>query len=262
MISDGDFLRISYTAKLEDGTVVDTTDEEVAKEHGIFNENARYGDIYLVVGKGHVLPGLEEDIRGKEVGYKGVVEVPPEKAFGEYNPDYKDTFSITRFRERPEVGQRVRIGDKYGTVERIVGRRVIVDFNHPLAGKKIIFEYEIREKLEKPEDKIRALFVIHAGIDVKDVKVEDGKAIVEVSSDAYLNQLFLIGRYRVVKEVFDSLEDVKEIEIVERFERESEIVKLSEELKEGEKGEGEEGSDTEEQVKEEQAGKIEEGSED
>ncbi len=230
MISDGDFIRLSYTAKLEDGTVVDTTDEEVAKEHDIFNENARYGDIYLVVGKGHVLPGLEEDIKGKEVGYKGTVEVPPEKAFGEYNPELKDTFSVNRFKERPEVGQRVRIGDKLGTVERIVGRRVIVDFNHPLAGKKIIFEYEIKEKLEKPEDKIKALFVIHTGIDAKDVKIEDGKAVVEVSSDVYLNQVFLIGRYRAVKEIFEAT-DVDEIEIVEKFEREHELLKLGEEIK-------------------------------
>jgi len=230
MISDGDFIRLSYTAKLEDGTVVDTTDEEVAKKHDIFNENARYGDIYLVVGKGHVLPGLEEDIKGKEVGYKGTVEVPPEKAFGEYNPELKDTFSVNRFKERPEVGQRVRIGDKLGTVERIVGRRVIVDFNHPLAGKKIIFEYEIKEKLEKPEDKIKALFVIHTGIDAKDVKIEDGKAVVEVSSDAYLNQVFLIGRYRAVKEIFEAT-DVNEIEIVEKFEREHELLKLGEEIK-------------------------------
>lgn len=232
MISEGDFIRISYTAKLEDGTIVDTTDEEVAKEHGIFNENARYGDIFLIVGKGHVLPGLEEDIKGKEVGYKGTVEVPPEKAFGEYDPELKDTFSVNRFKDKPEIGQRVRIGDRLGTVERIVGRRVIVDFNHPLAGKTIIFDYEIKEKLEKPEEKIKALFVIHTGIDVKDVKIEDKKAIVEVSSDAYLNQMFLIGRYRAVKEAFEVV-DVGEIEIVEKFEREHELLKLGEEIKEG-----------------------------
>lgn len=254
MISDGDFIRLSYTAKLEDGTIVDTTDEEVAKEHGIYNENARYGDIYIVVGKGHVLPGLEEDIKGKDVGYKGTVEIPPEKAFGEYNPDLKDTFSVNRFKERPEIGQRVRIGDRIGTVERIVGRRVIVDFNHPLAGKKIIFDYEIKEKLEKPEDKIKALFVIHTGIDVKDVKIEDGKAIVEVSSDVYLNQVFLIGRYRAVKDIFENTE-VKEIEIVERFEREQELLKLGEEIKgaeeeaekEGESGEEEEQTEEKEE---------------
>ncbi len=233
MISDGDFIRLSYTAKLEDGTIVDTTDEEVAKEHGIYNENARYGDIYIVVGKGHVLPGLEEDIKGKEVGYKGTVEIPPEKAFGEYNPDLKDTFSVNRFKERPEIGQRVRIGNRIGTVERIVGRRVIVDFNHPLAGKKIIFDYEIKEKLEKPEDKIKALFVIHTGIDVKDVKIEGEKAIVDVSSDVYLNQVFLIGRYRAVKDIFEST-DVKEIEIIERFARDQELLKLGEEIKEAE----------------------------
>jgi len=233
MISDGDFVRLSYTAKLEDGSVVDTTDENVARENGIFNENARYGDIYIIVGKGHVIPGLEEDIRGKEVGYKGTVEVPPEKAFGEYNPELKDTYSINRFRERPEIGQRVRIGDRIGRVERIVGRRVIVDFNHPLAGKKITFEYEIKDKLEKPEDKIKAIFVIHTGIDVKHVRIEDGKAVVEVPSDAYLNQIFLIGRYRAVKDIFEHT-DVKEIEIVEKFEREQELLKLSEELKKGE----------------------------
>ncbi len=239
MITKGDFVRISYTAKLEDGTVIDTTSEEVAKEYGIYSENARYGDIYLIVGEGHVVKGLEEDIEGKEVGYKGVVTVPPEKAFGEYDPENKDTFSITRFAEKPEVGQRVRIGNRVGTVERIVGRRVIVDFNHPLAGKSITFEYEIKEKLEKPEDKLKALFVIHTGVDVKDAKVDGKKAVVEVPTDAYLNQIFLIGRYRVAKDAFKYL-DIDELEIVERFMREQEVLKVAEELKE-EKGSEESG---------------------
>jgi len=127
------------------------------------------------------------------------LEIPPEKAFGEYNPELKDTFSINRFKEKPEIGQRVRIGNRIGTIERIVGRRVIVDFNHPLAGKKITFEYEIKEKLERLEDKIRALFVIHTGVDAKEVKIDGDKAAVEVSSDVYLNQIFLIGRYRASK---------------------------------------------------------------
>uniref|UniRef100_A0A7J2TJE3 Peptidyl-prolyl cis-trans isomerase n=1 Tax=Archaeoglobus fulgidus TaxID=2234 RepID=A0A7J2TJE3_ARCFL len=229
MLSVGDFVRISYTARLEDGRVIDTTDAEIAKKEGIFNENARYGDIYAVLGEGHILKGLEEDIIGKEVGYKGVVVVPPEKGFGNYDASKKDTFSITRFKEKPEIGQRVRIGDKIGTVERIVGRRVVVDFNHPLAGKKITFEYEIKEKLEKLEDKLRALFIIHTGFDVKKIVLEGDRATVEVQTDAYLNQLFLIGRYRVVRDAFRLL-NLKEIAIVERFEK-GEVAKAVEEAK-------------------------------
>ncbi len=228
MLSIGDFVRLSYTAKLEDGKVIDTTDAEIAKKEGIFNENARYGDIYIVLGEGHVLKGFEEDIVGKEVGYKGSVVVTPDKGFGEYDPNKKDTFSVTRFKETPQIGQRVRIGDKIGTVERIVGRRVLVDFNHPLAGKKITFDYEIKEKLETTENKLKALFLIHTGVEVKKVVIEADKAIVEVPTDSYLSQLFLIGRYRVVRDAFRLL-NISEIKIVETFERE--VAKAFEEVK-------------------------------
>lgn len=230
MISNGDFIRLSYTAKLETGEVIDTTSAEVAKESGIFNENTRYGDIYAVVGEGHVLKGLDEDLVGKEVGYRGEVKIPPAKAFGEYDPNKKDSFSITKFKEKPEVGQRVRIGDKIGTVERIVGRRVVVDFNHPLAGKNLIFQYEVKEKLEKLEDKLKALFVIHTGLEVKNLAVDGEKATVEVSNEAYLNQLFLLGRYRVVRDAFRLL-NLKEIQIVEKFEKKAEEEKKTEEIK-------------------------------
>ncbi len=64
-IETGDFIRINYTGRLEDGTVFDTTYEEVAKEHGIYDENARYESYVIVVGKGHVVEGLDEDIDRK-----------------------------------------------------------------------------------------------------------------------------------------------------------------------------------------------------
>ncbi len=229
VISKGDFIRVSYTAKLEDGTVIDSTDEEIAKEHDIYNENARYGDIYVVVGEGHVVKGLDEDFEGKEVGYKGEVVVPPEKGFGEYDEDNKEVVSVTRFKEKPYVGQRVKIGEKIGTIERIIGRKAIVDYNHPLAGKNIIFEYEIKEKIEDDVGKVKALFVIHTGKDVE-AEIEDKKVIVEVPRDAYFSQLFLIGKYRAVTDIFKYL-DVDEVLLVEKFEKEAPIRKTVEEIK-------------------------------
>jgi len=228
-IKQGDFIKISYTAKLEDGTVIDTTDEKVAKEYGIYDENGRYGDIVIVVGEGNVVKGLDEQLVGKEVGFKGEIVVPPEKAFGEYDPKKREIVSIRKFPERPKPGQRVRLGNRVGTVERIIGRRVIVDFNHPLAGKTIIFDIEIKEKVEKLEEKIKALFVMYTGLDVE-VEVSDTTARVLIPKGASLNQIFVIGKYDAVSKAFKLL-NIDTIEIVEKFVKEEEN-KLLEAVKE------------------------------
>ncbi|NOY11308.1 MAG: peptidylprolyl isomerase [Archaeoglobi archaeon] len=247
VIKKGDFVKISYTAKLEDGTVIDSTDESVAREHGVYEEGARYGDIVVVVGEGHVLKGLDEDLEGKEVGYKGTVEVPPEKAFGEYDPDNKEVVSITKFSERPVPGQRVRIGEKTGIVEKVIGRRAIVDFNHPLAGKKIIFEYEIKELIDKPEEKVKYLFLIYTGRELVP-EIEDGRVVVEVPRDATFNQYFLLGKFTVVDQIFKHLPEVKEVVFTEKFERPEE--KQETEAKE-ESSEGKEEAQEETEAKEE-----------
>ena len=81
-VQKGDFIKLSYTGKLQNGVVFDTTDANVARENGIYNEKASYGPETVIIGKGYVVAGLDEDIIGKEVGEKGHVEVPPEKGFG------------------------------------------------------------------------------------------------------------------------------------------------------------------------------------
>ena len=238
-IKAGDFIRISYTAKLEDGTVIDATDEEVAKEHGIYNENARYGDIAIVVGEGQVVKGLDEALIGKEVGFKGEVVVPPEKAFGEYDPENKEVVSVTRFKEKPKPGQKVRIGNKIGTVERVIGRRAIIDYNHPLAGKTLIFDVEVKELVEDVAEKVKALFFINTGIDVN-VEVKDKKAIVEVPKGAYFVQNFIIGKFTAIHTIFKYL-DIDEVDLVEKFTKE-EQKSIMEALKEVKSKEAEEES--------------------
>ena len=232
-IAKGDIIRISYTAKLEDGTVIDTTDERIAKEFGIYNEDYRYGDVYVIVGEGNVVKGFDEDLEGKEVGYKGEVVVPPEKAFGEYDPDKVDTISIARLKEKPRVGDRVKVGDRVGVVKRIIGRRAIVDFNHPLAGKTLKFEYEIKEKVEDTAGKIRAIFMIYTGREVN-VKVEGKKAIVEVPRDFHFMPYAPLGKVSALYRIFKYL-DIDEVEIFEVHRREE--VPMFEEVAKEEKAE-------------------------
>jgi len=219
-VRQGDFIKISYTAKLEDGTVIDTTDEKLAKEYGLYDENGRYGDIVIVVGEGNVVKGLDEQLVGKEVGFKGEIVVPPEKAFGKYDPKKRELVSLRKFPERPKPGQRVRIGNRVGTVERVIGRRVLVDFNHPLAGKTIVFEIEIKEKIEDLAEKVKALFVMYTGMDVE-VELSDSLVRVITPKGASLNQIFILGKYDAISKAFKLL-DIEKIEIVERFTKEEE----------------------------------------
>ncbi len=247
-ISKGDIVRISYTAKLEDGTVIDTTDEKIAKEFGIYSEDYRYGDVYVIVGEGNVVKGFEEDLEGKEVGYKGKVVVPPEKGFGEYDPEKVDTISIARLREKPKVGDRVKVGDRIGVVKRIIGRRAVVDFNHPLAGKTLIFEYEIKEKVEDLEGKIKAIFMIYTGREVE-VKVDGKKAIVEVPRDFHFMPYAPLAKVSALARIFKYL-DIDEVEIVERHKRE-EVPRFEEVVEEKEEQKTEE-EKTESEVREEE----------
>ncbi|MHC1570530.1 MAG: FKBP-type peptidyl-prolyl cis-trans isomerase, partial [Methermicoccaceae archaeon] len=94
-------MRISYTGRLDDGKVFDTTDEKIARDEGIYSEHTAYGPDVVIVGAGHVIKGLEEDMVGRDEGYEGEVVVSPEKGFGERNPEMVKVYSITKF-ENPK----------------------------------------------------------------------------------------------------------------------------------------------------------------
>jgi len=226
-IKKDDFVKIGYTARLDDGTVIDTTDAEVAKENDIFNERTDYEDITVIVGERQVLEGLDDALEGKEVGFKGEIEVPPEKAFGIYNPDDKQYISVKKLGEKPQIGQRVELDNRYGIVERIIGRRAIIDFNHPFAGKTITFDVEIKDKIEKLEDKIDALFHIYTAKHV-DVTVNDKKIRVEIPRGASIDQYFMLGKYSAINAIYKHL-DIEEIEIVEIFKKDEKMAKALEE---------------------------------
>ncbi|PSP96092.1 hypothetical protein BRC78_00295, partial [Halobacteriales archaeon QH_8_68_33] len=95
----GDFVTIAYTARtVEDGTLVDTTDPEVAEEEGV-GEDQEFAPRTIVIGEGHVFGAVEDDLVGKEVGDTGTVTVAAAEAFGEFDEDEVRTISTDRIPE-------------------------------------------------------------------------------------------------------------------------------------------------------------------
>ncbi|MCA6213353.1 peptidylprolyl isomerase [Thermococcus sp. 101 C5] len=281
-VAKKDVIRLHYTGKIkETGEIFDTTYEDVAKEAGIYNEKGIYGPVPIAVGAGHVIKGLDEALEGLEVGKKHTIELPPEKAFGKRDPKLIKTFTIGQFRRQgiyPFPGLDVEIETDSGT--KLKGRiisvssgRVRVDFNHPYAGKTVIYEVEILEKIDDPIEKVKALIELRIPrIDFEKVQIEVGENDVKIDfgEQAIDPRTLVLGEILLESDLkflgYEKIEfkpsveellkppEAKMEEEIEEAEAKEEVEEKTEEKAEETKEETEETTET---VKEEKAEKQE-----
>ncbi|GAB3663956.1 FKBP-type peptidyl-prolyl cis-trans isomerase [Halopiger thermotolerans] len=166
-LQEGDFVEIEYTAYTVDGDqLVDTTDPEVAEEEGVDDQGQEFKPRTIVLGEGHIFEAVEDDIVGSEPGDEGSVTVPAEDAFGEYDPDNVETVSAEKIDEDDRYpGANVTVDGRQGYISTIIGGRARVDFNHPLAGEDVEYEYEIVDEVEDREQQAAGLFEMYLGME-------------------------------------------------------------------------------------------------
>ncbi len=216
-IEKGDFIKVSYTGRFDDEKVFDTTNEELAKDNDIFNERGMYGGDVVIVGAGHTIVGLDEDFAGKDVGYSGTIEILPDKGFGEHDPKLVESVSITKFKDRQAYeGLEVEINGQKGVVTKVIGRRVRVDMNHPLAGKPVTYEYTIEKVLEDKVEKIQGLFSLYTGLQDLDVEVSGSTATIITPASLSYNQRWLMSKARIATEIIENV-GVEEVLYVEKY---------------------------------------------
>ena len=167
-IQDGDFVKLAYTAyTAEDDILVDTTDQEVAEEEGVADEGRSFEPRIVVMGAGHLFDPMEAEILGSEAGDEGTVVVPCEEAFGEFDEDQVRTISADKIPEDERIpGGHVEIDGQHGRLETIIGGRARVDFNHPLAGDDIEYDYEILDVIEDRVEKAKGLLSTHIDMEL------------------------------------------------------------------------------------------------
>lgn len=135
-ITDASRVSLHFSLALPDGQLIDSTFERKPAT--------------LNMGDGSLLPGFEKHLLGMCAGQKKTVEILPEQAFGQHNPDNIQQFERGLFSpDQPlEPGLVVSFADANrqelpGVVSAVDGDRVSVDFNHPLAGRTIVFTVQI-----------------------------------------------------------------------------------------------------------------------
>ena len=167
-----DFVEIEYVARtVEEENLVDTTDPEIAEEEGV-DTDRELGPRTIVLGEGHVFEPVEESIRGNTVGDSGSVVVSSEESFGEYEEEQVRTVSKDKIPEDDQYpGAQVTIDGEQGFVETIIGGRARVDFNHPLAGEDIEYEWEIIGTVDDREERASGLLEMLLEVEL-DVRIE------------------------------------------------------------------------------------------
>ncbi|HNX38987.1 MAG TPA: peptidylprolyl isomerase [Methanothrix sp.] len=213
-VKNGDFIRIDYTESV-DGQVIAATDKDVATEKGIFSEEIAYGPHLIVVGAGQLVKGFEDDLLDKEMGYSGRVELAPESAFGLHDPKQIQIVPLNRFKDKkPVPGMRVGIDNKTGTVTRIIGRKVSIDTNHPLAGRTVVYDYKIVESVEDQTERLKALIKTFARMELE-AEIKDDVAVVIAPWELSYYKEWLMIRRGLAEMILQHL-GLKEVHYVEK----------------------------------------------
>ena len=149
-ITTGDDVTFEYTGRLDDGTVFDSSRESVAREAGLVETqpDREYDPLTVEVGSGQVIEGMEEGLLGMDAGETQTIEIPPEKAYGEWTEEHVQEFDTDELSEmlgqRPEEGAFLEAQNgQHGEIIHVDDETVRVDFNPDLAGETLEFEIEI-----------------------------------------------------------------------------------------------------------------------
>jgi FKBP-type peptidyl-prolyl cis-trans isomerase 2 len=216
-VTRGDFIRLSYTGRLDNGDIFDTTNADVAKENDLFAEGVSYAPIVVIAGENMVVTGLDEDLMGKASGYEGQVKIQPKDAFGERKPELVEVVPTRRFEKRPTPGMRVSLDNRTGTVESVIGGRVRVDFNSPYAGKTIVYDYTIEKIVDKAVDKVKGLLKYYLN---KDFNVSIAKKRVKVDMPHELGFNPQVQYYKkLLAEKIMQFTDMEEVDYIEVHKR-------------------------------------------
>ncbi|MCL2888603.1 MAG: peptidylprolyl isomerase [Elusimicrobia bacterium] len=134
MIKNGSKVKFDYTLKV-DGEVRDTSSGR--------------GPLEYVHGAGHIIKGLERELENMEPGQQKIVNVKPEDGYGVLNPQAKRTLpadaipNIKDFKAGEMVTVRGGGQVMHPVISKITDKEIELDFNHPLAGKNLVFDVKI-----------------------------------------------------------------------------------------------------------------------
>ena len=224
-VNNGDFIMVEMTGRAETGEIIETTDEELAREEGVYEEGRSYGPRLVIVGEGYVLRGLDQRLPGVPFDEETEIEIPAEEAFGERDPENVQMIPYRVLRSKgvnPVVGGELEIDGRRATVRSVGAGRVQVDYNHPLAGRSVVYTLKVTDNITDDKKKMEALIGRRfLGIDPGEFKVRKTKTKVRIGvpDQVFFGENIQIAKRGVALDILRYFEELDEVEFYETIER-------------------------------------------
>ena len=153
-----DFVEIEFLARnLGNNEIFDTNIPAEAKKIGLEMNSKPF---IISIGRGMVVKGFDEALEGKEEGKKYTIKISPEKAFGKRDPRLVRLIPMKVFAEQkiyPQPGMTLALDNNLVKVVSVSGGRVMVDFNNPVAGKDVEYEFTIKKIITDDKERVLAI---------------------------------------------------------------------------------------------------------
>jgi peptidylprolyl isomerase len=229
----GDFILINYTGKVkETNEVFDTTYEEVSKKERLHKEGDVYEPKLVVVGEGWVLKALDDALLDMVSEKESIVEIPSDKAFGQRDPEKIKRVPLRQLLMKeinPIIGARIEYQGKMASVRAVGAGRVLLDFNPPLAGRTLIYDVIVKNKLDSSEEKILA--IIHRRVPVVEqekfkVTIKNHNLTIDMPEDTYYVEGIQIAKRGIAMDIQKYLPDLAQTQFIETFKAEPKPVDI------------------------------------
>ncbi len=231
---DGDFLEVDYSAwDAATNELIATTDEKLAKEKDLYSKDSVYGPTLVILGSNSVIKGLDRELRAMSLNEMKRFTFKPEDAFGSRHEELVRVMPLSDFRARdlnPYPGMRVEVENMTATVKSVNSGRVVIDANHPYAGRDITYEVRIIRDITEPSQKAEALGKTY-NVKPSSVSIKGKELVLSYDSKTRKNADYFVGKSSLVASILSLMKDVEKVEVVEDYDR-AEIAKSSEPKKE------------------------------
>lgn len=132
-VATGDLVRIHYTSRSLEGSVIETNDLRNPLE--------------FRVGAEDLIPGLSLGLIGMQLGESRTITAPPERAFGRHNPELVQSIPVSMLPEEAQAGDQLAASVRGTTLDVWTQKRsrleAVVDANHPLAGETLVIDVKV-----------------------------------------------------------------------------------------------------------------------